>query len=245
MTDIAIRTKNTLLQDDQRWIGNGGVPIGTPRSVVLDRSAFDLADGGDFPNGYIPSGVTLAKITATGLYAPYAANASEVQTLTFDATGGTYDLTFDGETTGTLTYANDATDDDTILAALNGLSNVNPGDVTVVRGTPAGNVTVFTVTFAGQWLGRNVPQMTSTETLTGGNGTLVHATTTGGGSGSSNGQETAVGHLFAAVPYDRDSTGDLAAALFWNGEVDESFLPTNHGLDAAAKAQLANHIAYI
>jgi hypothetical protein len=243
MTDPSIRTKATLLQDDQRWIGNGGVPIGTPRSIVLDRSGFDLVT--TFPNGFIPSGVTLAKVAATGLYVPYAGSPAEVQTLTFDATGGTYTVAFDGSpATANVTYANTSGDTATLLAALESLSTINPGDVTVTRGTPVGNVTVFTVTFAGRYVGQNVPLIAVTEALTGGSGTLVPATGTGGGPAAETGTGIARGHLFAVAPYDRDSTGDISAALFWSGEVDESFLPTSHGLDAAAKAALT-HIAYV
>lgn len=243
MSDISIRTKKTLVQDDQRWLGNGGKPIGTPRSIILDRSAFDLVT--NFPNGFIPSGIVLGKVTATGLYAPYAANVAEVQTLTFDATGGTYTVAFDGSpATSNVTYANTSGDTATLLAALESLPTINPGDVTVSRGTPSGNVTVFTVTFAGAYVGQNVPAIVVTESLTGGSGTLVVATATGGGPATATGTEIALGHLFAPVPYDRDSTGDIAAALFWSGEVDESFLPTHHGLDAAAKAALT-HIAYV
>lgn len=239
MSDISFRTRKTFGQEDQRWLGNGGRPIGTPRSILLDRSAFDLTDGGDFPNGFIPSGIVLGKVTATGLYVPYAGRTSEAQTLTFDATGGTYTLSFDGATApAAATYLNAAGDTAAITAHLESLPNVQPGDVTVTRGTPAGNVTIFTVTFAGQWLGQNVPQLTSTESLTGGSGTLTHGTTTAGGGGASNGSEIARGHLFASVAYDRASTGDIAAALFWSGEVVEEFLPTGHGLDAAAREHL-------
>lgn len=238
MSDISVRTKLTLGQDDQRWIGNGGEPIGKPRSIVLDRSGFDLVT--NFPNGFIPSGVTLAKITATGLYVPYAGTASEVQTLTRTSTGGTITLAFDGSAASATIPATAA--GFTAAAtqtALEGLSTINPGDVTVT-GAAGGPLTV---TFGGRYLGQNVPQLVVDNTSATG-GTIVAATTTAGGSAASNGSQTALGHLFAAVAYDRDSTGDIAGALFWNGEVDESFLPTNHGLDATAKAQLT-HIAYV
>lgn len=108
---------------------------------------------------------------------------NEIQTLTFDATGGVYTVSFDGETSGSLTYLNTSGDTAVILAALEGLSSINPGDVTVSRGTPVGNVTIFTVTFTGAWAAKNVPAIAVTETLTGGGGTLVQATTqTGQGS---------------------------------------------------------------
>lgn len=67
--ELAVVTA-TWGNEDQRWIGGGGEPVWPNKSIVLDRSVFSLV-GGTFPNGYIPSGVTLGIITATGLYAHY------------------------------------------------------------------------------------------------------------------------------------------------------------------------------
>lgn len=239
MSDISVRTSQTLVQDDQRWIGNGGEPIGKPRSILLDRSAFDFVT--NFPNGHLPSGIVLGKITATGLYAPYGASPSEVQTVTVDATGGTFTISFDGETTAAIAANETAAN---VQAALLLLSNLNTGDLTVARSGSV-NAYVYTLTFGGQYLGVNVPAVTTgAGSLTGGAGTAAVATSTAGGGSASDGTEVAQGHLFAAVTVDPDSTGDIAAALFWSGEVDESALPTHHGLDAAAKVDL-KHIAYV
>lgn len=59
------------------------------------------------------------------------------------------------------------------------------------------------------------------------------------------GRETAVGFLAEDVPYDRDSTADMGGALMWWGEVVEGFLPTNHGLDAAGKTELAAKFRFV
>jgi Bacteriophage lambda head decoration protein D len=132
MSDISVRAGSTYINEDQRWIGPA--TIGELRTstdtITLDRSAFDLVTA--FPNGIIPSGVVLGKITATGLYAPYA-----------DAGAG--------------------------------------------------------------------------------------------------GLDTAVGFLVTSIVYDRNSaaTSDIVAALLWKGEVIEAFLPTNHGLTAAARVDFA------
>ncbi|MFI7608791.1 head decoration protein [Micromonospora sp. NPDC049366] len=58
-----------------------------------------------------------------------------------------------------------------------------------------------------------------------------------------NGQEVAAGHLFNSV---RMKTGGpkRGAPLLEHGFVLESKLPANHGLDAAAKADLAGWIKY-
>lgn len=131
--DVSTRSTSTV-NENQTWIGNGGMPIGQPRSIVLDRSAFDFA--AVFTEGHIPSGIGLGKVTATGMYAPYA---------------------------------------------------------------PAG----------------------------------------------ANGTEVLAGYLFASIPVDSDSTGDLAGALFWSGEVIEANLPADDTTDANGKADVANHIAFV
>jgi hypothetical protein len=95
---------------------------------------------------------------------------SEVQTITITGTptGGTYTLTFDGETTGNIAYNANAA---AIEAALEALPNIDPDEVTVAGSGP------YTATFVLA-LG-NVPQMTADGTnLTGGTTPDVTVTTT-------------------------------------------------------------------
>lgn len=237
------KTETFVAGEDHSWLGSAHAND-TWDSITLDGDAFLTA----FPTGVVPSGVVLGKVTSSGLYVPYGASPSEVQTITFDATGGTYNLAFDGATTPTLTYANAAGDATTILNALNALPTINPGDVTVVRGTPSGNVTVFTITFGGRYLGQNVPQIDATNVvLTGGSATVTEATTTVGGGTVSDGSEVARGHL--ATTKDLGGTtagtvGNTPAALMRHGQVIEAKLPSGHGLDAAAKADLSQ-ILYV
>lgn len=86
---------------------------------------------------------------------------NEVQKLVFtpEPTGGTFTLTFSGQTTGAITYIpnNIGGTAANILAALEGLSNIAPGDVTV---TPI-NPTSFYINFAGAYENVNVPLMTA------------------------------------------------------------------------------------
>lgn len=226
--DISVRTRLDLRNEDQRWIGNGGEPLMAPRAIVLDRSAFDLVTA--WPNGFIASGVCLARLSATGLYVPYAASPSEVQTVSRTSTGGTVTFTFDGETTAATDASAAGLTAALLTTRLEALANVNPGDV-VVTGSAGGPLTV---TFGGQYVGENVPAMTVDNTSATG-GTVTIAQTTAGGGAGSGGSETMAGHLFVSAPYDRDSTGDIGAALFWAGEVITNFLPTGHGLDAAGR----------
>lgn len=226
---LSPRTKISLVQDDQRWMANGGRPRSPARSIALDLTAFDIATpSGAFPNGFLPSGVALARNATTGLYIPYSGAPSEIQTVGLGAaSAGTVTIGFDGETTAAVAF--DATLA-TVQAAVNALSNVAPGDVTLTGGPFPG---VITFTFAGQYLGQNVPTLVVTPTgLTGGTVAVV-TTQAGGGSASTNDGR---GLLFAAIPYDRNGVGPLGAALFWDGVVDTTKLPTGHGVDAAFKA---------
>jgi hypothetical protein len=98
------------------------------------------------------------------------AATAEVQTVTLTGvpTGGTYTLTFDGETTAPLDF--DSTNAE-IEAALEALPNIEPGEVTVTGTGP------FTVTFATS-VG-NVPQLTADgSALTGGTDPDVTVATT-------------------------------------------------------------------
>jgi hypothetical protein len=90
--------------------------------------------------------------------------ANEVQTLTITGTptGGTFTLSFDGQTTGTIAFNAAAS---AVQTALEALSNIVPGDVTVT-GSAGGP---YTATFAGTYAGANVPAMTgNAASLTGG-----------------------------------------------------------------------------
>lgn len=219
--------------EDQRWLGSAhGTNMG--RSITLDTSAF--TSGTHYPNGYFPSGLPLGKITATGKYGPYAGRTSEIQTITIDATGGTFTITFQGQTTAAIAFNATAA---VVKAAMEALANVEPGDVTVGL---AGSV--YTFTFGGKYAGENVTAMTTNAgSLTGGAGTAVVATTTAGGAAASDGTEVLAGHLFCTVDAPTDNTQDPQGALLDHGRVIESFLPI--AVDAAGKADVRGRIWYV
>ncbi|MET9436870.1 hypothetical protein [Streptomyces sp. NPDC006551] len=105
-----------------------------------------------------------------------AVGTDEVQTVTITGspTGGTYTLTFDGQTTTGIVYNATAS---AVQSALEALSNVEAGDV-VSAGGPHPDTPV-TVTFGGQYDGEDVPQMTASgASLTGGTSPAVTVTTT-------------------------------------------------------------------
>jgi len=105
------------------------------------------------------------------------AGTAEVQSLTVDATGGDFTVTFGGDTTGALAFNISGAN---FTTAMEGLTSVEPGDV-VVTGGPgdSGGTTPYVLTWnAG--LG-NVAQITANGAgLTGGGSTATPGTTTPG-----------------------------------------------------------------
>lgn len=121
----------------------------------------------------------VCQVISTGFWQLWTAVVSEVDTLTKSGTytGGTFTLTIDGATTAAIAWnAPNAT----ILAALNALPNIRPGDIVVSGGGGAGISTgAVTLTFAGTKAGRAMTNSADASSITGG-GTIVYAVGTAG-----------------------------------------------------------------
>lgn len=233
--DISVRREGPWVPEDRSWLGSrDGTEV--TRSITLDVSAFTEED--HYPDGYIKSGTVLTHL-GNNLYGPYGGSASEQQTVTITGspTGGTFTLTYAGQTTAAIAYNATAA---AVRSALEALSNINVGEVTVTGGP--GPDTPYVVTFSGNLAGEDVPQMTASgASLTGGDTPAVGVTTTTAGGGGAGG--VAEGFLFNSTPV-RSGGPDVGAPLHWRGVIRESRLPTNHGLDAAAKADLASRFRF-
>lgn len=235
---------------DKSWIRIPRFGTDTMDSIMLDMSTFSA---NHVVNGKIPSGIALGKIGAGPFYGPYAGDPQESVSIAVDATGGTWEITFQGETTAALAFNASAA---TVKAELEKLNDINVGDIAVSGGPGnAGGTTPYVITFlaTGQYGGLDAPAITTVVTgtpplLTGGAATAV-VTTTAGGSGASDGREVFAGYLFedAKVPHvpgqtpDLSTCADTSAALYWRGAVIEAKLPTFGGtnggvVDAEAKA---------
>lgn len=231
----------SFVSDDQSWLGSAHA-VDTAETVTLAIASFDLVTA--FPNGFIPSGVCVAKITSggdTGKYGPYDPGTvvNESASIAVDATGGTFTITFQGETTAAIAFNATAAQ---VKAALELLPGINVGDITVTGGPgAAGGATPYVITFTetGQYGDQDAPAITTgAGSLTGGAGTAAVTTTTGGGAGASTDgtQDPATAKLLLhAVKAKSGDTGDKIGAVIWHGQVIESKLPTGHGVDAAAK----------
>jgi hypothetical protein len=222
--DISVTTTDFQVEKRAWLLSPHGTGPGENAGCTLDISAFTQAI--HYPKGYIPSGTPLSKITANNLYGPYSVT-DEVQTITEGGSGLTsFTLTYSGQTTASIDDQATAAE---VQAALEALSNIAPGDVTVT-GNPGG---VYTVTFGGTLADTNVAQMTATPT--GGTGTVTIATTTAGGTEGSGGLEKCAGLLFSSVKVPTNGA-DAGGALLRHGFVRLSKLPFT--LDANGQADL-------
>lgn len=221
MTDISVATTSYGV-DKRSWLlGSHGTDPGSTPSITLDVSAFD--PDLHYPDGWIRSGTPLGELSS-GLYGPYEVT-DEVQTLTVGGSGLTsFTITYSGQTTASLDDQATAAE---VQAALEALSNIGVGDVTVT-GDAGGP---WTVAFGGSLIDTNVAAMTTTPT--GGTGSVTVATPTGGGTEGSDGLGVCRGLLFAAVKVPV-SGADVGGALFVHGFVRLAKLPRT--LDANGQA---------
>lgn len=122
---------------------------------------------------------------------------NEVQKIAIQgtATGGTFTLTFAGQTTSSIAYNAGAS---TVSTALQALSSIGSGNVSVT-----GSAGLWTVTFQGSMAKQNVDQLTATSSLTGSASANVTIATTTASAGP-NHWDTADNWLPVGVP----ATGD-------------------------------------
>ena len=107
------------------------------------------------------------------------AGKDEVQKVTVKGEGGTIKWTFSGKQTAALKYNATAAE---LRAALETLDNVDSGDVTITGGPgDAAGTTPYIVSFGGQYVDKNVAQITAdVSSLTGtGKGVTIETTTAG------------------------------------------------------------------
>lgn len=224
MNDFQPYSYKDSVTADRPWLASL-VGVQDTNTITLDLTKF--SEGTHYVTSANPmlqgrnvmkSGIPLGKVTASGLYAPYSGPRSEVQTVTITGgpTGGSYTLTFSGQTTAAIPYNATAAQ---VKSALEALSNVDVGDVAVSGGPHPGTAVV--VTFGGQYLGEDVAQMTASgASLTGGTSpaVAVATSTAGGGASATDGTEALAGFLVDAISFNPTST-KAAGALLWHGEV--------------------------
>lgn len=88
--DLQFETEASFLNDDRSWIRRRE-GYDDMQSITLDLTTFTLAT--HYPNGFLPSGLALGKISATGLYGIYLAGALDGRQDGRGYLGGAVDMT--------------------------------------------------------------------------------------------------------------------------------------------------------
>lgn len=173
-------------------IGTGGVTV-ADGTLTNGVGTVTITFGGNLAKLVVPTitvannslvdatPATIAVVETT----PGSTGVNEVQTLTIAAgppTGGTFTLTFDGETTTAIEWS--ATNN-TLLAnidaALEALSNIGAGEIACAATTLTAGVGALTITFSGTLAETDVALITvANNSLTGNSGTVAVAETTPG-----------------------------------------------------------------
>ncbi len=194
-------------------IGNGNV------AVTLAGNTYTVTFQGTLAN----ENVSALAIDGTNLKVNPSASVavqtpggsqSEVQTLTVLAGGGTFTLSFNGQTTTALAFNAAASD---VQNALTALSNIGTGNVAV---TLTGNT--YTITFQGTLANQSLALLTvNTANLTGPTPTVTATTQTAGGNMQNNVQQVTVtaaggGTYTLTFQANANDTPQTTAAIAYN-----------------------------
>lgn len=157
--------------------GPGDLGATTPYVIefIGDLANANRAEITASSTGLLTPGGTATPATTVGGVEP----VNEVQALAVDATGGTFTVTWSGQTTSALDF--DFTGAE-MTTAMEALSNIGAGNI-VVTGGPGdnGGTTPYSFEFTGTLAGGNRAEITANgASLTGGAGTATPSTTTAG-----------------------------------------------------------------
>lgn len=217
----------------QRVIDNSTCILGFTGTQLVLSCVFDATSLSPDSNGfyYVPKFSFVTPAVATDptkikVYQGLGTNVNAVQTVTITGapTGGTFTLTYAGQTTAAIAYNASAA---TVQSALTALSNIAAGNAVAAGGALPG--TAVTVTFQGL-LGNQVqPVMTATSSLTGGSSPAVTVATTTTGQTA----EHIIG-VFDNLGYD----------FFGNAVADDEPVPIYADFTSFDTTKLSNWLAY-
>ncbi|MBC8472470.1 MAG: flagellar hook-basal body complex protein [Planctomycetes bacterium] len=189
-SDATLQTAQTqVLGSNVSYTAGGTAAVGNTLIADLTEYTGTLNSGTITFSGYKPDGTALGSSPTTDLTMDITATTTlndvltwlntnegtaaidEQQTISSTATGGTFTMSFGGQTTGALTWDDSAAD---IQAALEALSTIGAGNVTCAGGPlPAG----VTATFAGTLAGQDAAMITVDNTnMTGGTASIAETT---------------------------------------------------------------------
>jgi len=168
---------------------------------------------------------------------PGVPGVNEIQRLTIGntPTGGTFKLTYDGQTTADITWsATNGTLIANIDGALEALSNIAPGEVTTAAGTLVGGIGTIFITFSGALAETNVPLITVADNslIDASTPTIAVGVTTPGDGGNNEVQTLTIGNQPTGGTFKLEFDGQTTAAITWSA-VNVTLLAS---IDAALEA---------
>jgi RHS repeat-associated protein len=166
---------------------------------ALDRTTATVNVGTNGGSSYTSStDASVPSRSDTKLVTSYTYSTNELQTIEINGapTGGSFILTFDGQTTASIAYNASAA---TVDSELEALSNIDSGEVTVTAGSASN---IYMVEFTGGLALSNVAQLTATSSLTGGTSPSVSISTQADGSKSRLSQVTDPRGIATITDYD-------------------------------------------
>jgi len=174
MARLELRDATIYIRD-----GFGGTAAVDDALIAGGNTTLEIDTLAGFPNARttVPIGArfTIAGVAVPEEFTVTAQNANEKQQVVVDASSGNFTLTFDGEETASIAYDANAA---AVLAALEGLSNIAPGDVVVT--SPVASTWI--IEFRGVYLGLGVSVLVGTDVdLMGGGDSITISTPRPGG----------------------------------------------------------------
>ena len=175
-----IELRNTTIYFRDGFSGTAAVNgPGAPAAPANGNTTLYIDTLADLPDAVtvIPVGARFSIAGSTQeAYTVTDTNPNEVQKVVVDATSGNFTLTFDGQTTASIAFDANAA---AVLAALELLSNIAPGDVIVTSPVASS----WLIEFDGVYAGIGVAQITGTDVdLMGGGDAITTSTLNAGGS---------------------------------------------------------------
>jgi hypothetical protein len=144
--------------------------------VAAERATFWRVN--DFTLTFNKNDSTLSgSAMARALEVDQSMPGNERQQIAVNATGGTYTLTWSGQTTASLDHDSTAAE---VLAALEALSTIPAGSLRVTQTVAASPAFTYIVEFGGSLGESNVAAITATDSLTGGTSDVTITTPTAG-----------------------------------------------------------------
>ena len=205
-------------------ITNGTLNFGSAQGILFTdgSAATNLAVAANITgNGGLALSAGASSVTLSGVNTYSAANSNAIQSLTLGGviTGGTFTLSFNGQTTAPINWTlSSPTLANAIQSALTTLSTIGLGNVVVLNAAGAGNGPLFLIDFVGALAAAAQPQIAVvSNSLSGTSPTVVTAIATAGYHGTALNSGNLVLGSPLALPAGNNATSAVTSLSITSG----------------------------